>query len=90
MDEAKNHMEAKQNMLDGDEKNPDVPPHASNEQIPSWTIEETRAYAAAKPGTCVVVLDNHAVDVTTYLSEHVRRLFIRVLISLTIKPASQL
>lgn len=75
MDEAKNHMEAKRSMFDGDEKNLDISTYESNTQIPSWTLEETRTYAAAKPGRCVVVLDNRAVDVTTYLSEHVRRVY---------------
>lgn len=83
MDEAKSHMEAKRNMSDGGEKNLDIPTYESDTQILSWTVEETRTYAAAKPGRCVVVLDNRAVDVTTYLSEHVSRVYTQCSFSLT-------
>ena len=69
LNEAKLHMAAKRDMPDEDKRQVTATRQLSS---PSWTMEETRAYAAAKLGRCVLVLDDYVVDATTYLSEHVR------------------
>lgn len=41
-----------------------------------WTNGQLDEYIKARPGRCVVLIDGYAVDVTNYLGEHVRLLFI--------------
>lgn len=36
-----------------------------------WDEEALGAYVRAKPGRCVVLVDGYAVDVTSYLGDHV-------------------
>jgi stearoyl-CoA desaturase (delta-9 desaturase) len=36
-----------------------------------WNFTQVKEFAQTKPGTCIVLIDGFAVDVTVYLSEHV-------------------
>lgn len=76
LDEAQHHMITKQTLSDSD-KSQDAPTYGLN--VPSWTLAEARAYAAAKPGRCVLVVDDYVVDATAYLGEHVRSLRLSIL-----------
>lgn len=38
-----------------------------------WNTAQLHEYVQARPGVCVVVIDGYAVDVSSYLGEHVRR-----------------
>lgn len=38
----------------------------------TWNMDQIRMFAAEKTGRCVVLIDGYAVDVTSYLGEHVR------------------
>ena len=69
LNEAQLHMATKRDMPAEGKRQVTA---TSEPNSPSWTIEEARAYAAAKLGRCVLVLDDYVVDATTYLSEHVR------------------
>ncbi|KAF7796574.1 hypothetical protein EIP86_007755 [Pleurotus ostreatoroseus] len=66
LDEAKRLMSAKQNgsaRIEKDAANPRM-------NVPSWTMDEARAYAVANPGRCVLIVNDCCVDATAYLSEH--------------------
>ncbi|KAF7796575.1 hypothetical protein EIP86_007756 [Pleurotus ostreatoroseus] len=67
LNEAKLHMAAKRDMPAEGKRQVTATRQPNS---PSWTMEEARAYAAAKLGRCVLVLDDYVVDATTYLSEH--------------------
>ena len=49
---------------------------------PVWDESALRNYVNEKPGRCVVLLDGYAIDVTRYLGEHVRCLFLQHLLGL--------
>ena len=46
-------------------------PAADAIEYPLWTVGQARAYAAAKPGRCVLILEDFVVDATKYMVEHV-------------------
>lgn len=38
---------------------------------PVWDVEKLQTYIQEKPGRCVVVINDYAMDVTNYLGDHV-------------------
>ncbi len=64
--DAKLRMHAKSHEIPLEEE------EASNVDLPLWTLEEAHTYAAAKKGSCLLLIDGNCVDATVYMGEHVR------------------
>lgn len=62
--EALHHMKRK-------ESSDDIEPEDNSWDGETWNILQVVEFAKAKTGRCIVLIDGFAVDVTSYLGEHV-------------------
>lgn len=81
--------------LDSGSEHSFISPSASEDDEEAWTgeiwdIDHLRSYVAEKRSRCVVLIDGYAIDVTSYLGEHVRSslpFHELITVSLTLHPA---
>jgi len=52
-----------------------------------WNLNQVKEFAQSKPGSCIVLIDGFAVDVTVYLGEHVRYVGPRRVHLIDVSPA---
>ena len=72
IDQARRYILCKSHLVDPTDGPVSEDFKAMSVEHPNWTLDETKAHAAAEPGRCLLALRGSIVDVTAYLKDHVR------------------